>query len=319
MQNAVIVITGGTGSFGRAFLEEVLKKDVRQVRVYSRDELKQAQLKDEIKDRRLECLLGDVRDFERTCVALQGADIVIHAAALKRIEACEHDPQEAVKTNIVGSINVTNACLRNNVEKAVLISTDKAVSPINLYGATKLVAEKVWIQSNTYRGLSHKTKFGVVRYGNVIGSRGSVLNLFKDQIQKGVIKVTDQRMTRFFLTLQEAVDLVQLGLETMQGGEIFIPNLKAASIYHLAQLVAGTVPIEITAPRGGEKLHEVLVTQEENLRRSVEQGYSIIHPELTTWPYIKPLLSLAPDTAISSETAPQYEDKELRKLLAATL
>lgn len=319
LSGQTIVISGGTGSFGRAFLKEALKEDVRQIRVYSRDELKQAQLKDEIKDRRLECLLGDVRDFERTCVALQGADIVIHAAALKRIEACEHDPQEAVKTNIVGSINIANACLRNDVAKAVLISTDKAVSPINLYGATKLVAEKAWIQSNTYRGLSHKTKFGVVRYGNVLGSRGSVLNLFKDQLHKGVIKVTDQRMTRFFITLQEAVDLVKLSLETMQGGEIYIPNLKAASIYHIAQLVAGTIPIEITSPRGGEKLHEVLVTQEENLRRSIEPGYSIIHPEITSWPYIKPLLSFAPDSAISSETAPQYEDKELRRLLASTL
>ena len=203
MQNKCILITGGTGSFGKEFCKEALKNDARQVRIFSRDELKQAQMKEEINDPRVEWLLGDVRDVERLTTALEGVDICVHAAAMKRIEKCEKDPQEAVKTNIQGTINVANACLKCNVKAAILISTDKAVYPVNLYGATKLTAEKAWIQSNTYRGINHPTKFSIVRYGNVLGSRGSVVNSFKDN---NVLTVTDANMTRFFITLQEAID-----------------------------------------------------------------------------------------------------------------
>lgn len=316
MQDKVIAITGGTGSFGRAFCKVALENGVKQVRILSRDELKQAQMKEEFKSPLVEYLLCDIRDEQRLCTALEGVDIVIHAAALKRIESCEKDPQEAVKTNITGTTNVANAALKCNVKQAIFISTDKAVYPVNLYGATKLTAEKVWVQSNVYRGRNHPTKFSVVRYGNVLGSRGSVLHLFKDQISKGSLKVTDQRMTRFFITLQEATDLVQLALEMMQGGEVFIPRLKAASIYHLAQLVAGDIPIEITSQRGGEKLHESLVTVEESTRIASYQHFSVINPETTTWSY-KPWTSEDKNCPMSSENAEQYDDKTLRNLLAS--
>ncbi len=314
MQDKVVLITGGTGSFGRAFCKDLLTKDVRQIRIFSRDELKQAQMKEDVNDPRVEFLCGDVRDVERLNTALEGVDIVIHAAAMKRIEKCEKDPGEAVKTNILGTTNVISACLKNNIAKAILISTDKACYPVNLYGATKLTAEKVWTQSNTYRGSHKPTQFSVVRYGNVLGSRGSVFHVFQDQLSKGVIKVTDANMTRFFLTLQEAVDLVHIGLEYMQGGEIFVPHLKAASIYRMAQLMAGKVPVEITSQRGGEKLHESLITKEEKARLSSFETFSIISPEITTWPYKKPVseTSLYAD---SSENAPQYSDLELKNLL----
>jgi UDP-N-acetylglucosamine 4,6-dehydratase len=314
----VVAITGGTGSFGKAMVKELLLKDVRQIRVLSRDELKQAQMKEEIDDPRVEYLICDVRDAERLNVALEGVEIVIHAAAMKRIEKCERDPQEAIKTNIHGSVNVVNACLKNNVESAILISTDKACYPVNLYGATKLAAEKAWIQSNTYRGRNHPTKFSVVRYGNVLGSRGSVLHIFRDQLSKGFIKVTDERMTRFFITLQEAVDLVQLAIETAQGGEIYIPRLKAASIYNLAQLVAGNLPVLLTNQRGGEKLHESLVTKEESTRLAAFGSYSIINPETVTWPF-SPWNGEYVGFIASSEDADRYTDKEILDLVEGIL
>lgn len=313
MQNKCILITGGTGSFGKAFLKECLKNDPKQVRIFSRDELKQAQLQQEINDSRVEYLCGDIRDFNRLVTAMEGVDIVIHAAAMKRIEKCEKDPQEAIKTNVIGTMNVANACLKNNIMKAILISTDKAVYPINLYGATKLTAEKVWNQSNVYRGRNKPTSFSVVRYGNVIGSRGSIVDVFKKQ---GVIKVTDANMTRFFITLQQACDLVQLALETMQGGEIYIPNLKAISIYHLAQLLAGKNTVEVTSQRGGEKLHESLITKEEATRLATYINYSIINPEITTWPYIK-WDSEYKEFYESSEVAPRYTDEEIEDLVGA--
>jgi UDP-N-acetylglucosamine 4,6-dehydratase len=314
MRDQIILVTGGTGSFGQAFVREALKKDPKQIRVYSRDELKQAQMASEINDPRVEYLCGDIRDFDRLCVAMEGVDIVVHAAAMKRIEKCERDPQEAIKTNVQGSVNVANACLRQNVKASILISTDKACYPVNLYGSTKLAAEKVWVQSNIYRGRNHPTKFSVVRYGNVLGSRGSVLHLFRDQAERGSLKVTDQRMTRFFITLQQAVDLVQIALEFHHGGEIFVPTLKAASIYHMAKLVAGKMPVEITSQRGGEKLHETLITKEEQSRLVSYEGFSVINPEYTYWPY-KPWTSEIQIYYESSETAPQFTDTELRKLL----
>lgn len=315
MENKVVAITGGTGSFGKAMVKELLTKGVRQIRVLSRDELKQSQMKEEINDKRVEFLICDIRDAERLITATEGVDIVIHAAAMKRIEVCERDPQEAVKTNINGTVNVANACLRNNVKSAIFISTDKACYAVNLYGATKLTAEKTWIQSNTYRGANHPTKFSVVRYGNVLGSRGSVLHSFKEQREAGVLKVTDQHMTRFFITLQEAVDLVQLAIEDQQGGETYIPNLKAASIYRIAEMVAGNSPVVITNQRGGEKLHETLITQEECKRASIYNHYSVIHPELTTWRYVRDATDIRPSFA-TSETAEQYDDEELKGLLA---
>ncbi len=309
-----VLITGGTGSFGKSFCKELLTKGVRQVRIFSRDELKQAQMKDELHDSRVEYLCGDIRDERRLITAIEGVDIVIHAAAMKRIEKCETDPLEAIKTNINGTANVADACLRNNVKSAIFISTDKACYPVNLYGATKLTAEKVWIQSNTYRGSLHPTKFSVVRYGNVLGSRGSVIHSFKDQLAAGILKVTDQHMTRFFITLQEAVDLVQLAIEEQQGGEIYTPNLKAVSIYRMAEMMAGNSPVVITNQRGGEKLHETLLTAEECKRTECFTKFNITHPEITTWPYKRGNVD-NPDF-VTSETADQYSDKELKDLLS---
>jgi len=314
MEDKVILVTGGTGSFGKAFIKDALTKNPRQIRVFSRDELKQAQLKEEFNDERISWLLGDIRDSERLLTAMEGVDICVHAAAMKRIEKCEKDPQEAIKTNVNGTANVINACLKSNVSHAVLISTDKACYPVNLYGATKLCAEKTWIQSNTYRGKNHPTKFSVVRYGNVIGSRGSVVNIFKDQLRNGVIKITDERMTRFFITIQEAVDLVQLALETHQGGEIFIPRLKSASIYQIAKLVAGKCAIEVTSQRGREKLHESLVTNEESSRSVAFKHYIVINPEIKTWPY-RDWKSEEFSSIADSEYAQRYSDGELIELL----
>lgn len=314
MQNKTILVTGGCGSFGKAFVKEILTKGPKQIRVYSRDEWKQAEMKEEIRDGRVEWLIGDIRDNERLEMALEGVDVCVHAAAMKRIEKCERDPQEAIKTNVLGSVNVANACLKKNVKHAIFISTDKAVYPVNLYGATKLAAEKVWIQNNVYRGNNYPTKFSVVRYGNVLGSRGSLLELFKKQINDGAIKVTDARMTRFFITLQEAVDLVQLAEEMAQGGEIFIPKLKATSIYKLASIAAGTLPIEITSQRGGEKLHESLITREEKDRLASYDHFSVINPEFPSWKY-KAWKSEDNYWTESSATAEQYTDEELEILL----
>lgn len=314
MRNKTVLITGGTGSFGKAFCRELLTKDVKQIRIYSRDELKQAQMKEELNDSRIEYLCGDIRDYERLCVAMEGVDVVIHAAAMKRIEKCERDPQEAIKTNVLGSVNVANACLKLNVKQAVLISTDKAVYPVNLYGATKLTAEKVWIQSNVYRGNNHPTKFSCVRYGNVLGSRGSVLHIFRNQADKGIIKVTDKEMTRFFITLQQAMDLVQVALEIMQGGEIFLPIAKATSILRLAQLVAGHIPVEVTNQRGGEKIHESLLTKEESKRLITYSTFNLINPEFPSWTY-EPWESECRVYTESSLTADQYTDEELNELL----
>lgn len=311
MRDKVILVTGGTGSFGKAFIVEALSKDPKQIRVFSRDELKQSQLKEELNDSRVEFLIGDVRDYDRLLTALEGVDICVHAAAMKRIEKCETDPEEAVKTNIQGTVNVTKACLKNNVSNAVLISTDKACYPVNLYGATKLTAEKVWVQSNTYRGKGHPTRFSVVRYGNVLGSRGSVVQYFQKQ---AVIKVTDPNMTRFFITLQQACDLVQFAIELQQGGEIFIPNLKALSIYELAVHLAGNKSIEITSQRGGEKLHESLITKEEKNRLASYDHYSVINPEITTWPYT-PWTSEIKTFYESSNDAPRFTEDELDELL----
>lgn len=315
MQDKTVLITGGTGSFGQAMTKELLYKGVKQIRIFSRDELKQASMAAAFNDSRVSFICGDVRDADQLTRATEGCDTVIHAAAMKRIEKCETNPHEAVKTNVIGTMNVIKACLDNNVKNAVFISTDKACYPVNIYGATKLTAEKLWIQSNVYRGLNHPTKFSVVRYGNVLGSRGSVLHLFKDQAEKGSIQVTDSAMTRFFITLQEAVDLVQVAFEFQQGGEIFVPNLKAASIYQLARAVAGDRPIEFTNQRGGEKLHEALITTEECKRTECFSGFNIVHPEVTTWPYKKGDVDTIEFN--TSETAQQYTDAELKTLLAS--
>lgn len=307
-------MTGGTGSFGKAFLKAALEHEIRQIRVFSRDELKQAEMAKEFNDPRIEYLMGDVRDYDRLRMATKGCDLVVHAAAIKRIEKAERDPEEAIKTNINGTINVAKACLENQVENAILISTDKACEPINLYGATKMVAEKYWIAANTYRGANYACRFSVVRYGNVMGSRGSVVPMFKEQAKEGVIKVTHQEMTRYFIELDSAVDLVLCAVEWGQGGEILLPELKAASIVALAAAVNSDARIQVTAPNPSEKLHEQLFNMSEAYRMTQEDGYIIIHPEKPSFPYKQPkkFMEAVPST---SETAEHYDIYELRSLV----
>lgn len=315
MRDKVIFISGATGSFGKAFISEMLKLEPKQIRAFSRDEAMQAELKQYFSDERILWLIGDVRDSERLEMALEGVDVAVHAAALKRVEVCEDDPWEAIKTNVIGSVNVANACLKKNVKCAVLISTDKASEPVNLYGATKMVAEKAWIRSNVYRGAQHPTKFCVVRYGNVVGSRGSVIPLFKKQaMEDGVIRVTHKDMTRFFITLQEAVSLVQIAVEYSQGGEIYLPSLKSAYIVDLAKAVDEKAHIVYTTPVAGEKLHEQLINRAEINRVTLEGGYTVIHPENVTWPYEFPkeYESIVPKTSFDSA---KYSFEELKELI----
>lgn len=317
MANEVYLITGGSGSFGKSFIRDLLTNhSPKQVRVVSRDEYKQFKLKQEINDPRLECFIGDVRDYDLLLTAMDGVDVVIHAAALKRIEVCERCPEEAKKTNIDGTINVAKAALRSGVKDAILISTDKAVYPVNLYGATKLVAEREWTQFNVYRGANKPTKYSVVRYGNVVGSRGSVIPLFREQAQNGFVSVTDPEMTRFFIRLQEAVDLVHGALLVHQGGEVFLPRLKAINIETLAKTIAPKADVRYCGLRPGEKLHEVLFTKEEFPRLKNLKGFCMIEPEYHSWPYT----SWGEDfdgEFLSSLDAPQFTQDELKDLVNA--
>lgn len=311
MRDKTILLTGGTGSFGHAFVRRALDLGVKQIRVLSRDELKQHEMAQEISDPRVEYLLGDVRDAERVHLAALGCDIVIHAAAIKRIEKAERDPEEAIKTNIQGSINVAKAALAVNAEHAILISTDKACEPINLYGATKMVAEKYWIGSNNYRG-PRKTKFSAVRYGNVIGSRGSVIPAFKKQALSGSLKITNPEMTRFLIELTQAVDLVQCALSFSQGGEIYLPDLKAAKIEDIARAVSPNTPIEYVGMANYEKMHEQLFNESEASRLVEEQGYMVIEPDAPKWPYKFSDHTSRPVT--TSADAERYEMSKIREM-----
>jgi UDP-N-acetylglucosamine 4,6-dehydratase (inverting) len=233
-------------------------------------------------DPRLRFFIGDVRDLGRLSRAMNGVDLVVHAAALKQVPACEYNPIEAVRTNIDGAANVIDAAIDNEVEKVIAISTDKAVHPVNLYGATKLVAEKLFIQGNAYTG-GRRTKFSVVRYGNVVGSRGSVIPLFLEQRRNGRITITDERMTRFWITLEQGVRFVIACLERMAGGEIFVPKIPSMKITDLAEVVAPTAEREIIGVRPGEKIHEVLITEEEARHAKEFDDFYIIEPEHPFW------------------------------------
>lgn len=314
LNGKTVLLTGGTGSFGKAFVTRALEEGVKQIRVFSRDELKQAEMALEFRDPRVEYLLGDVRDYERVLMAVNGCDLVIHAAAIKRIEKAERDPEEAIKTNIQGTMNVAKAALERNIRHAVLISTDKACEPINLYGATKMVAEKYWIQANGYRGVNYPTKFMVVRYGNVVNSRGSVIPAFKKQAEKGVVKITDPGMTRFLISLNQAIDLVQCAIAYGQGGEVYLPILKAAKIVDVAKAVAPHAEIEIVGCAPSEKLHEQLYNQSEASRIVTEEGYMVVEPEAPKWPYQK-LEGTDSPVAKTSEDAEHYDVRELRRFV----
>jgi UDP-N-acetylglucosamine 4,6-dehydratase len=278
-----ILITGGTGSFGRRLIRTILQHaSPKKVVVFSRDEWKQSEMKKEIADKRMRYLLGDVRDLQRLQRAFRGIDIVIHAAALKQVDTLEYNPFEAVLTNVIGGQNIINAAIDQGVERVVALSTDKAVNPANLYGATKLCAEKLFVDGNAYSG-DHPTRFCVVRYGNVVGSRGSVVPLFRQKAKSGLLPITDDKMTRFWITLDKSVELVEYALENMHGGEIFIPKIPSMKVTDLAKAISPDCKTEIIGKRPGEKLHEALMTDEE-IHRTVDAGpHYVIRPQLKWW------------------------------------
>jgi len=283
--NKTILLTGGTGSFGNKFTEIMLKKfKPKVIRIFSRDELKQWEMEKRIgSDKRLRFLLGDIRDAYRLHRAMEGVDIVVHAAALKQVPACEYNPFEAVRTNIIGGQNIINAALDHNVEKVLAISTDKAVNPVNLYGATKMCMEKLFVAANHYAAKTHKTRMACARYGNVAGSRGSVIPVFRKQRPSGTLTVTDPRMTRFWLTLDQGAGFVIRCIEGMHGGEVFVPKIPSMKMTELARAMAPECKVKITGIRPGEKLHECLLTEDES-RHAIDMGkHFVILPEHPLW------------------------------------
>jgi len=283
LSGKTILVTGGTGSFGQKFTEIALRDhSPKALRIFSRGELLQIKMGERFRDERLRFLIGDVRDRERLHRAMQGVDVVVHAAALKHIPACEYNPIEAVKTNIDGTGNVIDAAIDTGVERVILISTDKAVHPVNLYGATKMVAEKLIIQSNSYTG-GGKTRLSCVRYGNVIGSRGSVILVFLEQRKNGAITITDSRMTRFWITLDEGVRFVLRSIGQMEGGEIFVPKIPSMRLMDLADAIAPGAEQKFTGIRPGEKLHEVLITEDEARHTWEYDDRFVIEPEYPFW------------------------------------
>ncbi len=284
LDGKTVLVTGGTGSFGKCFARYALTRtNVKKIIVYSRDEYKQFVMQNEFKEYadRLRFFIGDVRDLDRMRRALKGVDYIVHAAALKQVPACEYNPNEAIKTNIHGAMNVIEAALDSDVQKVVALSTDKAVNPVNLYGGTKLVSDKLFIAANAYAG-SGDLAFSIVRYGNVAGSRGSVIPLFKSMIERGETKlpITDYRMTRFWISLEQGVELVLKALEESVGGETFISKIPSFKITDLAEaMLPGCEKPEI-GNRGGEKLHEIMVTVEDSLTTYEYEKHFIVYPQM---------------------------------------
>lgn len=276
--NKTVLVTGGTGSFGKAFARWMIDKGKpKKLIIFSRDEWKQSEMVKSFQYDGIRFFIGDVRDKARLNRAFQGVDIVVHAAALKQVPTLEYNPTEAILTNITGAENIISAALDQKVKQVVALSTDKAVNPVNLYGATKLCAEKLFVAANSYSG-AEGTRFSVVRYGNVIGSRGSVIPFFLSKRQTGKIPITDTRMTRFWLTLDQAVQLVLTSLDKMEGGEVFIPKVPTMNIMDLAKAIAPECEHEIVGIRPGEKLHEVLITEEEGARGYDADKFFVILP-----------------------------------------
>jgi len=280
-----ILVTGGTGSFGQEFTAIALKKyNPSRIRIFSRDELKQYQMRQRFKnDPRLTFLIGDIRDQSRISRAMDGIDIVIHAAALKQVPSCEYNPFEAVQTNIIGAENVINAAIDHNVEKVMAIGTDKAVNPINLYGATKMCMEKIFVAANSYVGAKRQTKMSCVRYGNVVGSRGSVIPLFQKQKSSGTLTITDKRMTRFWITLGHGVEFVIKCVDLMHGGEVFVPKIPSMKVTDLAETIAPGCKLQEIGIRPGEKVHEVLLTEEESRHAKEFTDFYLVEPEHPFW------------------------------------
>lgn len=276
-----ILVTGGTGSFGMAFINKISKiKTVGEVIVFSRDELKQFEMKEKISSDKIKYVIGDVRDCLRLKESLLNVDTVIHAAAMKQIPASENNPMEAIKTNILGAQNVVTASIECGVKRVIALSTDKAANPANLYGATKLCSDKLMIGGNLVAGIN-STMFSVVRYGNVLGSRGSVIPFFLEKKKSGKIPITNLEMTRFWLTIDNAVDFVVQSLEKMHGGEIFVPKIPSFKVSDVAKVVAPEADIEIIGIRPGEKLHEVMITEDDSYNtKEFDNYYAILSPEL---------------------------------------
>jgi UDP-N-acetylglucosamine 4,6-dehydratase len=323
-----VLVTGGTGSFGRQFVRAVLERcKPRRLVVFSRDELKQFEMQQQFTAPCMRFFIGDVRDRERLEQAMRGVDIVVHAAALKQVPAAEYNPTECVKTNVHGAENVITAAINNEVDKVIALSTDKAANPINLYGATKLVSDKLFIAANNIAG-GHRTRFAVVRYGNVVGSRGSVVPLFRKLLSEGAteLPVTDSRMTRFWITVEQGVAFVLRNLERMQGGEIFVPKIPSARITDLAEAIAPGTPIRIIGIRPGEKLHEVMCPQDDSHLTLEFPDHYVIQPAIQFVTPINHARNRLGETGLpvpsgfeyNSGTNPCFLSRaELRKLLTA--
>lgn len=286
--NSSVLVTGGTGSFGRALTKRLLQSNVRRIAIFSRDELKQLEMKNEFKDERLRFFLGDIRDASRLDIALHKVDYVVHAAALKQVDTGEYNPMEFVRTNVEGSQNVINACIRNGVQRVVALSTDKASSPINLYGATKLTADKLFSAANNYSH-AYGTTFSVVRYGNVMGSRGSVIPHFKQLAAQGKpFPITDERMTRFWITLDQAVEFVLESFEIMQGGELYVPRIPSMKIMDLAQAIKSDFKYVVVGIRPGEKLHEEMISPDDSRRTLELPNRYLVLPIFAEWGFSSP-------------------------------
>lgn len=314
-----VLITGATGSFGNAFVQRALDDGAKRVVCFSRDELKQSEMAKKFSDPRTRFFLGDVRDLQRITQAMRGCDIVVHAAAMKRIEQCEADPWEATLTNVIGTHNVAEAAIANGVSHAVFLSTDKAPAAHTLYGATKFCAERLWIQSNVLSA-GGPTRFAAVRYGNVLGSRGSVLDVFKKQAESGTVTVTDPSMTRFWMQLADAVNLVCLAITKMRGGEVFVGRVPSAPLLTLVEAVAPDAKMAVTGLRSNERLHETLISSDEAPYTYQAPGFYVIEPATRTWGTVSalPYPKVPADFTYRSDTNPyQLSVSEMRQLVAA--
>lgn len=282
--NSNVLLTGGTGSFGQAFVEKLLSKHKpKKLVIFSRDECKQFEMSTRLNDRCLRFFLGDIRDRDRLYRAFQDIDIIIHAAALKQVPAAEYNPFEFIKTNVMGAANIIDAAIDRGVKQVISLSTDKAANPVNLYGATKLCSDKLFVTANAYAGTASPTKFAIVRYGNVLGSRGSVIPLFREMRKTGVLRLTDARMTRFWLTLDQGVEFVLESLERMQGGEVFVPKIPSMRLVDLAKAIAPECKFEYSGIRPGEKLHETLIPRDESPWCLEFDNYYVIQPSQLWW------------------------------------
>jgi len=284
LTNSTILITGGTGSFGNTFVPMTLSKyNPKKIIIFSRDEMKQWDMAKRYQgDNRIRFFIGDVRDKDRLYRALDGVDYVVHAAATKIVPTAEYNPFECVKTNIIGAMNLIDACIDKGVKRVVALSTDKASSPVNLYGATKLASDKLFVAGNSYSG-SHETRFAVVRYGNVMGSRGSVIPFFLSVKHEGVLPITDERMTRFMITLEQGVELVWRAFEDMEGGEIYVKKIPSMKVVDLARAIAPEARLDIVGIRPGEKLHEQMISAEDAFYTYEYHDYFKILPAIHDW------------------------------------